>query len=225
MKKIITFIVFVLIVILFAYQFGLVDFLTDIAGLREYLENLGWWGYLIFIVLSIVVAVFLLPGQFLAIVGGLAYGGFIGGLLTVIGASIGASISFVIGKYVARDYILQRFGNDPTFQKIEQGVRDNGLSFLIFTRLVPVFPFAIQSYAYAMTPMSLKKFSLISCLTMMPASFIYAFMASEIAAKGVSLTLLIELTAAGILLALLAYLPKRISKKINRLSSEYKKVK
>ncbi|MBM7711585.1 TVP38/TMEM64 family protein [Enterococcus xiangfangensis] len=223
MKKIITFIVFVLIVILSAYQFGLVDFLTDIAGLREYLENLGWWGYLIFIVLSIVVAVFLLPGQFLAIVGGLAYGGFIGGLLTVIGASIGASISFVIGKYVARDYILQRFGNDPTFQKIEQGVRDNGLSFLIFTRLVPVFPFAIQSYAYAMTPMSLKKFSLISCLTMMPASFIYAFMASEIAAKGVSLTLLIELTAAGILLALLAYLPKRISKKINRLSSEYKK--
>ncbi|MGF2942904.1 TVP38/TMEM64 family protein [Enterococcus xiangfangensis] len=225
MKKIITFIVFVLIVILSAYQFGLVDFLTDIAGLREYLENLGWWGYLIFIVLSIVVAVFLLPGQFLAIVGGLAYGGFIGGLLTVIGASIGASISFVIGKYVARDYILQRFGNDPTFQKIEQGVRDNGLSFLIFTRLVPVFPFAIQSYAYAMTPMSLKKFSLISCLTMMPASFIYAFMASEIAAKGVSLTLLIELTAAGILLALLAYLPKRISRKINRLSSEYKKVK
>nr|WP_239585102.1 TVP38/TMEM64 family protein [Enterococcus xiangfangensis] len=212
-----------MIVILSAYQFGLVDFLTDIAGLREYLENLGWWGYLIFIVLSIVVAVFLLPGQFLAIVGGLAYGGFIGGLLTVIGASIGASISFVIGKYVARDYILQRFGNDPTFQKIEQGVRDNGLSFLIFTRLVPVFPFAIQSYAYAMTPMSLKKFSLISCLTMMPASFIYAFMASEIAAKGVSLTLLIELTAAGILLALLAYLPKRISKKINRLSSEYKK--
>ena len=58
---------------------------------------------------------------------------------------------------------------------------------------------------------------------MMPASFIYAFMASEIASKGVSMTLLIELTIAGILLALLAYLPKRISKKINQLNSEYKK--
>lgn len=223
MKKIIIFILLLLLVIFMAYQFGLVDFLTDISGLRAYLEGLGWWGYVIFILLSVVVAVFLLPGQFLAIVGGLAYGGFIGGLLTIIGASLGASISFIIGKYVAREYILSRFGSDPTFQKIERGVKENGISFLVFTRLVPVFPFAIQSYAYAMTPMSVKKFSLISFLTMMPASFIYAFMASEIASKGVSMTLLIELTIAGILLALLAYLPKRISKKINQLNSEYKK--
>lgn len=222
MKKISLFIVIVLLAIFLAYQFGLIEFLTNISDLRTYLENLGWWGYVIFILLSVIVAVFLLPGQFLAIVGGLAYGGLIGGALTVIGASLGATLSFIIGKYVARGYIIQRFGNDPTFQKIEKGVRENGLSFLIFTRLVPIFPFAIQSYAYAMTPMSVKKFSLISFLTMMPASFIYAFMASEIVAKGVSMSLLLELTVAGILLALLAYLPKKVSKKINQLTSEYK---
>lgn len=223
MKKIIVFIAFILLGIFLAYKFGLVDFLTDISSLRAYLEALGWQGYVIFILLSVIVAVFLLPGQFLAIVGGLAYGGFLGGLLTIIGASLGASVSFIIGKYIVREYILKRFGNDPTFQKIEKGVRENGISFLIFTRLVPVFPFAIQSYAYAMTPMSVKKFSLISFLTMMPASFIYAFMASEIASKGVSGALLLELTVAGIFLALLAYLPKKLSKKINQLNSEYKK--
>jgi uncharacterized membrane protein YdjX (TVP38/TMEM64 family) len=213
LKKIILFILLVLFVIFQGYQFGLVSLLTDIESLRAYLESLGWWGYVLFILLSVLVAVFLLPGQFLAIVGGLAYGGFVGGCLTIIGASLGASISFIIGKYVAREYILQRFGTDPTFQKIEKGVQENGISFLIFTRLVPVFPFAIQSYAYAMTPMSIRKFSIISFLTMMPASFIYAFMASEIASKGISGTLLVELSIAGILLALLAYLPKKISKK------------
>lgn len=222
MKKNSLFIVIVLLVIFLAYQFGLIDLLTNISALRAYLENLGWRGYVIFILLSVIVAVFLLPGQVLAIVGGLAYGGLIGGALTVIGASLGATLSFIIGKYVARGYIIQRFGNDPTFQKIEKGVRENGLSFLIFTRLVPIFPFAIQSYAYAMTPMSVKKFSLISFLTMMPASFIYAFMASEIVAKGVSMSLLLELTVAGVLLALLAYLPKKVSKKINQLTSEYR---
>ena len=144
MKKIIVFIAFILLGIFLAYKFGLVDFLTDISSLRAYLEALGWQGYVIFILLSVIVAVFLLPGQFLAIVGGLAYGGLLGGLLTIIGASLGASISFIIGKYIAREYILKRFGNDPTFQKIEKGVRENGISFLIFTRLVPVFPFAIQ---------------------------------------------------------------------------------
>ncbi|REC31635.1 hypothetical protein CF160_03905 [Enterococcus pseudoavium] len=222
MKKLIVFILLVAGVIFLADHFGLVAFLTDITRLRSCLENFGWWGYLFFILLSVVVAVFLLPGQFLAIVGGLAYGGFVGGVLTVIGASLGASLSFIIGKYVARDYILQRFGEDPIFQKVEKGVRENGLSFLIFTRLVPIFPFAIQSYAYALTPMSVKKFSFISFLTMMPASFIYAFMASEIASKGVSLKLLIELTVAGMLLALITYLPKKISKKMNKLSNEYK---
>ena len=209
MKKIIVFIAFILLGIFLAYKFGLVDFLTDISSLRAYLEALGWQGYVIFILLSVIVAVFLLPGQFLAIVGGLAYGGLLGGLLTIIGASLGASISFIIGKYIAREYTLKRFGNDPTFQKIEKGVRENGISFLIFTRLVP--------------PMSVKKFSLISFMTMMPASFIYAFMASEIASKGVSGALLLELTVAGIFLALLAYLPKKLSKKINQLNSEYKK--
>lgn len=222
MKKIFGFIGLIVFGIFLANKFGLIGFLTDLNGMRVYLENLGWLGYLIFILLSVIVAIFLLPGQFLAIVGGLVYGGFVGGLLTVIGASLGASVSFIIGKYLARDYILQRFGNQPTFQKIERGVRENGLSFLIFTRLVPIFPFAIQSYAYALTPMSLEKFSLISFLTMIPASFLYAFMASEIAAKGVSLSLLIELTVAGILLALFSYLPKKISKKIKYLDSEYK---
>lgn len=225
MKKILGFILFILGIFILANHFGFIELLTNIDNLRNILERLGWIGYLFFILLSIVVAVFLLPGQFLAIVGGLVYGGFVGGCLTIVGASLGCTISFIIGKYLARDYIVQRFKNDATFQKIEQGVRENGISFLIFTRLVPIFPFAIQSYAYALTPMSLKKFSLISFLTMMPASFIYTFMASEIASKGISFSVFIELAVAGILLSLLAYLPKKISRKIHRLDTEYNKTK
>ncbi|MEG1503480.1 MAG: TVP38/TMEM64 family protein [Enterococcus sp.] len=225
MKKILGFILFILGIFILANHFGFIELLTNIDNLRNILERLGWIGYLFFILLSIVVAVFLLPGQFLAIVGGLVYGGFVGGCLTIVGASLGCTISFIIGKYLARDYIVQRFKNDATFQKIEQGVRENGISFLIFTRLVPIFPFAIQSYAYALTPMSLKKFSLISFLTMMPASFIYTFMASEIASKGISFSVFIELAIAGILLSLLAYLPRKISRKIHRLDTEYNKTK
>lgn len=225
MKKILGFILFILGIFILANHFGFIELLTNIDNLHNILERLGWIGYLFFILLSIVVAVFLLPGQFLAIVGGLVYGGFVGGCLTIVGASLGCTISFIIGKYLARDYIVQRFKNDATFQKIEQGVRENGISFLIFTRLVPIFPFAIQSYAYALTPMSLKKFSLISFLTMMPASFIYTFMASEIASKGISFSVFIELAVAGILLSLLAYLPKKISRKIHRLDTEYNKTK
>jgi len=131
MKKILGFILFILGIFILDNHFGFIELLTNIDNLRNLLEILGWIGYLFFILLSIVVAVFLLPGQFLAIVGGLVYGGFIGGCLTIVGASLGCTISFIIGKYLARDYIVQRFKNDATFQKIEQGVRENGISFLI----------------------------------------------------------------------------------------------
>lgn len=220
MKKIIGFIGILVLGIFLAYHFGLTELLTNFQRLCSYLEGFGWWGYLVFILLSIVVAVFMLPGQLLAIVGGMIYGGFVGGLLTVIGASVGASISFIIGKYVARDYVVEKFGQSEVFKKVEQGVKENGISFLIFTRLVPIFPYAIQSYAYALTPMTVKNFSLISFLTMMPASFIYAFMAAEIVTRGVSARLFIELTIAGVLLALLSILPKKISKRMRRLAKE-----
>lgn len=220
MKKILIFAVILLAGFGLASYFGLTDLLTNFQQLRHYLESFGWWGYGVFILLSIVVAVFMLPGQLLAIVGGIIYGGVVGGALTVIGASVGATISFIIGKYVARDYVVKKFQHNEVFKKIEHGVAENGVSFLIFTRLVPIFPYAIQSYAYALTPMTVRKFSVISFLTMLPASFIYAFMASEIVRRGVSWTLLVELSLAGLLLALLSFLPKKISKKLQRLAKE-----
>lgn len=210
MKKLVIASSMSLILVVLVYQLGLIDLLKDVAELRQWLAGFGWWSYGVFIALGILVAVLMLPGQLLAVVGGLMYGGWIGGGLTIIGASIGCTISFMIGKFIAREFVVERFGDSQVFQKIEKGVAENGSSFLIFTRLVPVFPYAIQSYAYALTPMTLGKFSFISFVTMMPASFIYAFMASEIATRGVSISLLLELALAGILLTLLSVVPKKI---------------
>ena len=131
-------------------------------------------------------------------------------------------MSFVIGKYVARDYIVEKMGDSSTFKKIERGVRENGTTFLIFTRLVPVFPYATQSYAYALTPMTTRKFTVISFLTMMPACFIYSYLAAQILHDGFSAKLFLDLTVAGVLLAGLSMLPK-MSRRLRHLSKEYKK--
>lgn len=189
--------------------------LQDIALMQQFFILLGLWGYLAFIAVSVLVSVCLLPGQFLAIVAGITYGWALGGALTVIGATIGSSVSFVIGKYLARDYIVSKFSGNPVFQKIEKGVTENGISFLILTRLVPVFPYAIQSYAYALTPMKAGVFTGISFITMLPASFIYAYLASEIVVSGFSLKLLIEFAVAGIVLFAISFIPKRLAKKKN----------
>ncbi|MQS52009.1 TVP38/TMEM64 family protein [Companilactobacillus mishanensis] len=211
MKKVLSFVAIIAIGVFIFYKTGLIDELHNVSAMQTWFQNQGFIGYFAFILLSVVTAVFMLPGGMLAIVAGIAFGGFIGGLLTVIGSTVGASISFILGRTLLKDAVVKKYGDNPTFNKIMNGVNENGVSFLILTRLVPIFPYAIQSYAYALTPMGFWKFSLISGITMLPACFIYAYMASDILTQGLSFELAIKFTILGIVLFLLTYVPKKIA--------------
>lgn len=210
MKKVIAFILIIGIGLIIFYQTGLVDQLQNVPAMQSWFQDQGFIGYFVFIILCIVTAVFMLPGGLLAIIAGIAYGGFLGGLLTVIGSTVGASISFLLGRTLLRDEVYQRYSDNSTFKKIMHGVDENGVAFLILTRMVPIFPYAIQSYAYALTPMKFWRFTLVSGVTMLPACFIYAYLASDILTQGVSWSLTLKFTICGIILFLLAYIPKKI---------------
>ncbi len=199
--------------VLVAYQTGLIDFLTDIDALQAWFSDLGVIGYVFYILLFIVVAVFMLPASAFTIVAGITFGSVVGGILSLIGATIGATIAFIVAKYVARGFITKKFEGNAIFKKIEDGVKENGTSFLILTRLVPVFPYNVQNYAYGVTSMNAGTFALVSLITMAPGSFIYAFMAGEIATNGVSFQLLIQFAVAGVILFLISLIPKQIAKK------------
>ena len=200
-------------VILLAGRLGLIDQLRDIEVLQRWFQDLGVVGYVVYMLLYILVAVFMLPASAVTIVAGITFGSVVGGVLALISATIGASVAFVIAKYVARDTILARFGHNPFFKRIEAGVKENGTSFLILTRLVPVFPYNLQNYAYGVTAMSLPTFALVSLVTMAPGAFIYAYMAGEIVTHGVSARLLVQFTVAGLVLFGVSLIPKYIAKK------------
>jgi len=212
-KKIIAFGLIVGAVLITSYATGITNHLQSVALLQTYFQDLGLWGYLLFILISIATAVFMLPGQFLAIVAGVVYGGIIGSILTVIGATIGSGIAFLLGKYFFRAYIVEKFATNSLFKKIEQGVADHGVSFLILTRLVPVFPFAIQCYAYALTPMKFRTFIGVTFITIIPGSVMYVYLAEEISTNGFSAQLLGLFTITGSLLFLLSFIPKQIARR------------
>jgi len=200
-------------VILLGRHFGLIDQLRDIEGLQQWFQELGVVGYLVYLMLYIAVAVFMLPASAVTIVAGITFGSVLGGILALISATVGACVAFLLAKYVARDTILAKFGQNPLFKRIEEGVEQNGASFLILTRLVPVFPYNIQNYAYGLTSMKLPTFALVSLITMAPGAFIYAYIAGEIVTQGVSVSLLLQFTAAGLLLFGVSLIPKYIAKK------------
>ncbi|MDO2128190.1 VTT domain-containing protein, partial [Escherichia coli] len=77
-------------------------------------------------------------------------------------------------------------GHTAVFQAIERGIARSGCDFLILTRLVPLFPYNIQNYAYGLTAIPFWPFTLISAVTTLPGLVIYSVMASELAREGVT---------------------------------------
>lgn len=199
--------------VLLANHFGLVEGLRDIEGLQQWFLDLGVVGFVVYLLLYIAVAVFMLPASAVTIVAGITFGSVLGGVLALVSATIGACVAFLLAKYVARDTIIAKFGQNPLFKRIEEGVEQNGASFLILTRLVPVFPYNIQNYAYGLTSMKLPTFALVSFITMAPGAFIYAYIAGEIVTQGVSVGLLLQFTVAGLVLFGVSLIPKYIAKK------------
>lgn len=195
------------------YASGLVDILKDFDKFRAFIEDAGTLGYIIYILLFIIVAVFSLPASVLTIGGGIVFGPILGALLALVGATVGAIVAFLVARYLARDFIVGKFGGNAIFKKIEAGVEKNGKDFLILTRLVPVFPYNIQNYAYGVTNIKLGTYSIITLITMGPGAFVYAYMAGDIAANGISTQFFIKLIAAGVILFGVSQLPKIFAKK------------
>lgn len=200
-------------VIFGAKQTGLLEIITDIRSLQEWIAGFGIWGYLVFVAAFVFACVFMLPGSAFTIVAGIVFGPVKGALLALFSATLGATVAFLCARFIFRDLILKKFGDNPIFKKIDDGVAQNGSSFLILTRLVPVFPFSLQNYAYGITGLKLGTYVLVSLVTMAPGAFIFAYMAGDIATNGVSAMLLVKFAGAGLVLFGMSLIPKYIAKK------------
>lgn len=196
-----------------AKESGILAIITDVNSLQEWINSFGTMGVVIFLVAYVFACVFLLPGSAFTIAAGIIFGPVKGGILALVGATIGATAAFIIARFLLRDLIVSKFGNNPIFKKIDDGVAQNGSSFLILTRLVPVFPFNLQNYAYGLTGIGLGTYVLVSFLTMAPGAFIFAYMAGDIATNGVSAMLLVKFAVAGLVLFGVSLIPKYIAKK------------
>lgn len=195
------------------YASGLVDILQDFDKFKELIEEAGSLGYIIYIAIFVIAAIFSLPASIITITGGVVFGPILGALLALVGATIGAIAAFLVSRYIARGFIVDKFGNNAIFKKIESGVEKNGKDFLILTRLVPVFPYNIQNYAYGVTNIKLATYSIITLITMAPGAFIYAYMAGDIAENGITTNFFIKLVVAGIVLFGVSQIPKIFAKK------------
>jgi uncharacterized membrane protein YdjX (TVP38/TMEM64 family) len=121
--------------------------------------------YIVFVALSLPCALFL------SISGGFLFGTLAGGLAVLVGATVGATIFFLTARR-AGEYVIRCGG--PRLQKIAAGFCADAFSYLLFLRLVPLFPFFLVNLAAALVGVRLLTFVLATALGMIPATFIFA---------------------------------------------------
>jgi uncharacterized membrane protein YdjX (TVP38/TMEM64 family) len=139
-----------------------------------WVEGLGVWGPLVFVGIYGLAPVLFVPGSVLTLASGALFGPITGALLSLAGATLGATIAFLIARYVAADWVERRLGK--RLQEIKAGVEREGWRFVAFVRLVPLFPFNLLNYALGLTRLSVRTFAVTSFLTMMPGALVYAYL-------------------------------------------------
>ena len=115
-----------------------------------------------------------LPGViFLTIGGGALFGGLVGGVLAMIGATAGATGVFLIGKTLLRKVAMQWLG--PQVRRFAEGFRHGAFNYLLFMRLVPVFPFTLGNLLPALCGMRIGPFVLATFFGIAPMTLAIAF--------------------------------------------------
>jgi uncharacterized membrane protein YdjX (TVP38/TMEM64 family) len=121
----------------------------------------------------VAVALSLPGGSILTLAGGILFGTVIGGAAASIGATIGATFLFLIARSTLGVFLTRRAG--PFVAKVAQGFREDAFSYLLFLRLVPLFPFWLVNLAPALCGVSLPTFVAATAIGILPATFAFAF--------------------------------------------------
>ena len=163
-------------------------FTVDVrALLREALaglESLGAWGPVIFVLLYIVAAVLFVPGSALTLGAGALFGVGLGSVLVSAGATLGATAAFLVGRYLARDWVAKKIEGNAAFAALDRAVAADGWKIVGLTRLSPAFPFTLLNYAFGLTRVSLRDYVLASWIGMMPGTVMYVYLGSLARAAG-----------------------------------------
>lgn len=127
--------------------------------------------------LYIAVVTLSLPGAaILTLSGGFLFGWFVGGLTTVVAATIGATFLFLAAKTAFGAVLRQKAG--PWMEKLSEGFEEDAFNYLLFLRLVPVFPFWLCNLAPAMLGVKLRDYVSATFLGIIPGTFAFAFTGS-----------------------------------------------
>jgi uncharacterized membrane protein YdjX (TVP38/TMEM64 family)/rhodanese-related sulfurtransferase len=181
----------------------------DAAALEAWVRDAGPVAPLLFMLIYALAAVLFLPGSALTLAGGALFGPVLGTFYNLTGATLGATLAFLIARYMASDWVADKTGG--RVKQLINGVEGEGWRFVAFVRLVPLFPFNLLNYALGLTRLRLMHYILATYVFMLPGAIAYTYLGyagREAVAGGEGMIQKGMLALA--LLAVVAFLPRLI---------------
>jgi uncharacterized membrane protein YdjX (TVP38/TMEM64 family) len=168
-----------LLAIVAAFALGLDDYLSfeklrqHRAQLLDFVDRNALLAPLLFIAIYAAVVALSIPGgAVLTIAGGFLFGLSLGTLYVVIAATLGASLIFLAAKTALGDALRQKAG--PWLRRMEEGFRESALNYLLFLRLIPIFPFWLVNLVPAFLGVGFATYVIATFFGIIPGSLVYA---------------------------------------------------
>ncbi|KAI4349544.1 hypothetical protein L6164_010122 [Bauhinia variegata] len=143
-------------------------------------QDLGPWGPLVLAIAYIPLTVLAVPASVLTLGGGYLFGLPVGFIADSIGATLGATAAFLLGRTIGRSYVLSKLKNYPKFQAVAVAIQRSGFKIVLLLRLVPLLPFNMLNYLLSVTPVRIGEYMLASWLGMMPITFAFVYIGTTL---------------------------------------------
>ncbi len=202
--------------ILAARSLGLGDLirLENVARLKQGIEGYGALAPAVYIAGYVLAVVFFVPGLPITVVGGVAFGPLWGTFYVWVAATTGAALAFLVARYGVRSTVERWVQASPRIAKMDGQVAEHGWRIVMLTRLVPIFPFNLQNYAYGITRIGFWPYAITSSICMLPGTAAFTFAGGALSdGRGDVKRTLAYLAVAGVLLLLVSLIPRWLQRR------------
>lgn len=147
------------------------EFLT-VEKMKQFLEASGLWAPVIFILIYTLGICFFVPGTILTALGAAIFGPYRGFVYVLVGAMLGASVTFFIGRYLGRDFAASVIGDK--LKKYDEAIERNGFATVLYLRLI-YFPFTMMDFGMGLTRVRFWDYFWGTLLGIIVGTFVFTF--------------------------------------------------
>ena len=177
-KKVLIFIAIVAVIFILNHYLGWSGYITDKGNQQKFMQLVQqnyFVAILVYMLITVVGAVVLaLPGLVFAILAGLMFGPWWGSFFCLLASTLGAMLAFLVGRFFLQDSLKPLVMRNNAIRKfLFSGRSENEIILLLVTRILPIFPYNLQNFAYGITDIGFGKYSLCTFFFMMPGVVLF----------------------------------------------------